>query len=150
MREIKFRIFDKLENEIHIFGEDIHDEIIIGSRNELQYYNLQTGESSDEKGDYILMEYTGMKDEEGVEIYESDIVEFFCQSEPEKNYGKVVWNGGGWDLCVVRKDQNIFYSEYVDLFRLLYLKKCKVIGNIYENPELLDKKTGKGGLYGKK
>lgn len=72
----------------------------------------------------ILMQFTGLYDRAGKEIYEGDILEH----SKEENY-KVVWNDGGY-WWVENKD---FGSDF--LWR--WAKVSKIIGNIYETPKLL-------------
>jgi uncharacterized phage protein (TIGR01671 family) len=85
----------------------------------------------------IFMQYTGLLDKEGKETYEGDIIEI-----------KNVWtNGvGKWSHFVGKivffecefqaKDIN---DNYLSLHR--YKSRIKVIGSIYENPELLEGKN---------
>jgi uncharacterized phage protein (TIGR01671 family) len=74
----------------------------------------------------ILRQYTGIKDKNGKEIYDGDIVDFGA------GVGQIVWI----DECVgfrVNKDLISgahLWNEYVEL------KMSEVIGNIYENPQL--------------
>jgi len=86
-----------------------------------------------------LMQYTGLKDKNGIEIYEGDIISV------SNNYVligncEIVWKGCGFWFKVVD-----FTSEtYENLF--VYDEAgyaLKVIGNIYENPELLKRQEVK-------
>ncbi len=82
-----------------------------------------------------LLQYTGLKDKNNKEVYEGDIV---CAND-EKCI--ISWHLGGWILNKVNK------SDYVRLF-ISYLTKrenkqyysddIEIIGNIYENKELLE------------
>lgn len=83
-------------------------------------------------GDYIVEQHTGIKDKNGKEIYEGDIVEYTtCYYGNEKRHRKVVeWKE--WDSDDFGEPHNIGYrdlSEYME-----------VIGNIHENPDLLERK----------
>ena len=70
-------------------------------------------------------EYTGIKDINGVEIYEGDIV-----SADGMSNDVIIFKDGGFNL------EGGEYSENL-LYQLIYYGNYKVIGNIYDNPELL-------------
>lgn len=70
----------------------------------------------------ILMQYTGLKDKNGREIYEGDIVSFHMPGR-----GIIEWDDGSASFVVVNKWMAIVHFE-----------ETNVIGNIYENPELLN------------
>lgn len=80
---------------------------------------------------FDLMQFTGLYDKNGKEIYEGDIVRFHYKTGVYK-IGTVVWNDlfGSWDI-----DCPDFVS-YKSLGQ--YKSVSEVIGNIYENPELLE------------
>jgi uncharacterized phage protein (TIGR01671 family) len=120
MREIKFRAWDT-ENE-KIINSYAH----ISKSG--QFYTAWT--SNDRDREYIPMQFTGLKDKNGVEIYEGDIV--------KANINNVVSIG----KVVYIDDWAMFQTEFTigNIGRYNCYEADEVIGNIYENPELLDKK----------
>jgi len=76
-----------------------------------------------EKNEFILMQYTNLKDKNGKEIYEGDVL----SKDP---FLKVIFNDGGFG----------FYNPInsgADRLSQDRVSRLEVIGNIYENPELL-------------
>jgi len=84
-----------------------------------------------------IMQYTGLKDKNGVEIYEGDIVHWF-----DGEIGAVVWSDGDCEYMMDDKLIAGFGSfDTEPVLNGLQSSKCryyKVIGNIYENPELIN------------
>lgn len=78
-----------------------------------------------EKGHLELMQFIGLKDKNGKEIYEGDIFD-----SPAKIKFKVVWYIDGWFYQNVKDEKPIGHLIEV-------AKDWKIIGNIYENPELI-------------
>ena len=74
-----------------------------------------------------LMQFTGLKDQNGKEIYEGDIL---AEGKKKKIIlGKVLWSEK--EVCYILKRKDAW--EVLDHVNEEY---CEVIGNIYENPEL--------------
>ena len=73
-------------------------------------------------------QYTGLEDKNGKDIYESDIL----KSETDKPM-VVSWNEKFASFCLDRKGWAFQFS----LVEAVDSKNCEVIGNIYENPELI-------------
>ncbi len=87
--------------------------------------------------DLHLMQSTGLKDKNGQEIFERDIVQFEdCYTETDflyVNTGIVEWSQGSFTIT------NRYSVEMGDLLDGEFLD-VTIIGNVYENPELLEEK----------
>jgi len=153
MREIKFRAWDKVKGGMYPVST-------------LRLYGVEYGADiagytyTDENGRYVsvdgtfywyldgletdieLMQYTGLKDKNGKEIYEGDIVKEYmvglgCGSlrkyeEISKRVRRIA--GVEWN-----EDELTFEIEDTRIGVLNRWNNLEVIGNIYENPELLEK-----------
>ncbi len=120
MREIKFRAWDKQNRRMFIPVEIIFDEET-GKRLDVR----ESGGLSDNWRDAYLMQFTGLKDKNGKEIYEGDIV---LMGENGSTY-KVEWFGEDARFVLMIDNKPNLIPE---------AKWLKVIGNIYENLELLN------------
>lgn len=81
------------------------------------------------KDEVILMQSTGLKDKNGVEIFEGDIVGMRKHTLANQHYYEVFKHRGG-----TFRLRNKFYG--CELW--LRHEYCEVLGNIYENPELME------------
>jgi len=99
-------------------------------------------------GDLILMQSTGIFDKDGIEIYEGDIVEQWVNNhywryviQKLEGLGNNLWACCFEDNCSVDEDANryTFQKQKVELgtVRSYVTKQMKVIGNIYQDRELL-------------
>lgn len=88
-----------------------------------------------------LMQSTGLRDKNGKLIYEGDIVQFY--NDEFLQTMKIIWDNDELDFKAIRLKKNVECYEK-DFLYLGYIKKedsLEVIGNIYENPELLEVKN---------
>lgn len=137
MREIKFRAWDKTINSMCDVGE-IH--FCVGGIL-IEGTGVHLGNNKPGDTDIILMQFTGLKDKNGVEIYEGDII-------------KVIFNNKAWDE-IDRVKWGIYSDdEYVSNVECWMVgdypisdsgglwgagfHEYEIIGNIYENPEVLN------------
>ena len=124
MREIKFRIWD-IDKRKFIVNET--DRLGYGDTKKcmserVDFENNSVEINADES--YILSEYTGLKDMKGKEIYEGDILFETFREE----YFKVVFENGSFRAEV--DEYSLDLEDYANI--------CEVVGNIYENPELME------------
>ena len=124
MREIKFRAWNTETNKMVI------------NLKEMGVFALQSTYSIDEflviptNEKYPLMQYTGLKDKSNKEIYDGDLLKV----ELDWGYGlaKIIVEIYFKDGCFRAKALN----SHEDTL-LIELPPCEVVGNVYENPELL-------------
>ena len=124
MREIKFRAWHKEEKIIgEVLGIDILHKEIFFSNEDVDCY-----EHTDFK-DIELMQYTGLKDKNNKEVYEGDIVKL------RANHGiGVIKYYDEWGAFVV---EYIKPRPLVVLGMNYYKEDIEILGNIYENSELI-------------
>ena len=116
MREMKFRAWDSEEKKFVLSNQIGRQNI--PTRATRQGFALTTN--------FILMQFTGRKDKNGKEIYEGDIM-------------KARYVTGQINICEIKFKDGCFgangYCNWGDICEF------KIIGNIYENPELLKEES---------
>lgn len=144
-REIKFRVWDKTTNTM--FEDNKSTDITIEAYREMVDINgiLLDYENECEA---VLMQYTGLKDKNDKEIYEGDIVKSKMylpigdgsRERVISNKGVMCYDKLG--ILAIKTDEYNGKNCYSDFFHTIELSDCEfeieVIGNIYENPELLE------------
>lgn len=111
-----------------------------GSNGLINLVTIYTGyEDPSEWKKYFIMQYTGLKDDNGTEIYGGDIVEIQDDVETKTSYRSTVRiTPYGVLVDGHPAHKAIGLGEDRLLADFCYYGKCKVLGNIYENPELLE------------
>lgn len=136
-REIKFRGKSIMNNTC---GDWLYSSgIKYGDDVELMYCDEDTSEEWNYIDKETLGQYTGLDDKNGKEIYEEDIVLLACYHYEEPLFSrefKVIYDEekGMWLLVDLEDKENIYTFENI---RGYYKTEIEVIGNIYDNPELL-------------
>ena len=154
MREIKFRAWDKktkkmravnsivfhyeeecfdfdnsrLPKVVNLWGKDIIEDKAIVLHREIK--------------DVELMQYTGLKDKNGKEIYEGDIVKTYDAQGNESCIAQILWADYGLNDGWCSKGIKSLIEYDKRLFEIGFGKSdardCEVIGNKFDNPELLE------------
>lgn len=153
-RPIKFRAWDRRNNKL-ILPEHFQEIDWTGAKNDYDYKLTERLISADGRvleytpehgiceptispggNQYILMQYTGLKDKNGKEIYEGDIIK-----TPAKDgmRGQAIWDKITSGFRITRHTGSI--TDDMDITMSFFSQeKIEVIGNIYENVELLESK----------
>lgn len=125
MREIKFRAWDKEKKEMReVTGINWYDEYIWVDETPMSGDKLPIESTP-------IMQFTGLLDKNGKEIYESDLLKIDMEKFGVSDaVYQVIWDTDGWalkDLSDPDLPSYIFHDK----------DRQEVIGNIYENPDLI-------------
>ena len=127
MKEIKFRAWDNENKEMLKVQELDFEDTFYGGRLAIRtdqyndYFDLE---------DMILMQFTELKDKNGKEIYEGDILQI------DVDRAWVIWNEKYCYFELVPIGDYYFDSDVIG--QALEYTETEIIGNIYENKELLN------------
>lgn len=136
MREIKFRAWDKKYNKMRYL--DMGDSFRFWADGSWTGVNTVylPGTLTTDHEKATLMQYTGLKDKNGIEIYEGDII------TDTEYYGEVLFHDKRYEVgdhsgklawCIFDKEK----GDYITLGPCNDKYTWKIISNIYENPELM-------------
>jgi uncharacterized phage protein (TIGR01671 family) len=125
----KFRVWDKLAKRMIYPHNDNQQHFIIDLNG--RFHNLQNGSGGD---DYVIQQYTGLNDKNGNPIFEGDIVQYNQNSSYDNMDFIAKWSDDklGFIFQSNSGEQLVNQTPHLNRF-----KHLEVVGNIFENPELL-------------
>ena len=125
MREIKFRAWHKADEKMYeVYGFAQNKWFLKGKQFPMP------------NGAVVIMQYTGLKDKDGKEIYEGDLLTDYGEAPPL--YVEYSEKHGAY--CFVDKFDSSGTVYYTPL--MIYYEQMEVIGNIFEHPHLIGGKHG--------
>ncbi|MCK1222629.1 YopX family protein [Streptococcus uberis] len=117
----KFRVWDTVKKAMHDVQAIVYtEERVYPIYSKLIRKYIPFGEA-------ILMQYTGLKDKNGVEVFEGDIL--YYPEQDEDRYGYIEFDKDRLAFVLDNGFEKFVYGEYGMGY---------IVGNIYENPELLE------------
>lgn len=134
-REIKFRAWVKRYDEPFMLylkpnmtWRDVENGLVLSFTEDGGDYGY--AEVSAENLDYPVMQFTGLLDKNGKEIYENDVIEVLLPEREPKNIQRMTieWESGGFIMA------NNAYA--ISLGDTEEYKAINIVGNIFENPNL--------------
>jgi len=125
MRDIKFKVWDKINNKMYDYGSDEACELLEDGVDFMGMSFLSC------QPNVVWLQYTGEKDIQGKEIYDGDIIVCGDGKVPTQ----ILWvdEYGGWGAKNLRRNEihalDKYFKRYIGA----------IIGNIYTNSELLER-----------
>lgn len=143
MREIKFRAFDKSDGRMLSVSEPEPEN---QGKREYYPFMVEVGFSHWMKEDIVLMQWTGLLDKNGIEVYEGDIVQYteWKNNSDEVSFStkyRVEWQMLKWCLVHLSESYSVQLWQHLkpEIIQNLNNDGCKarefeVIGNIHQSP----------------
>ena len=135
-RKLKFRVWDRLVKQFIYPDKGYQGHYVLDLNGRFQ--NLQNGSGGNE---YVVQQYTGFEDINRKEIFEGDIIEFEVPTKDnstKKLTATIDYGLGAFLVMAKSEDGDLLFPLLHDLHDKIYKYQIKIIGNSFENPELLN------------
>ena len=150
MRSLKFRAWDKITKKYYVVSTleyADNGELCEVWLADMLVTDPELNEACRNPKDVVLEQYTGLKDKNGKEIYEGDIVQTLISGVWTTGSSDAIFGEKMWELVVFWSDDDFGFlfkvigsknqpNRVYDILNQ-HLGAFEVIGNIHENPELL-------------
>lgn len=145
-REFKFRIWENNEKR---WIDSFEDSLYISGKHGIVHISTVGEPFKRTVNPYTIQQYIGLKDLTGNEVFEGDIVKFYPWNSPKKEYEEYLCKSLKqirWGLDITSQYPSVGFvainlcpSDLEDGYQLNWMdaRNMEVIGNIFENPELL-------------
>lgn len=136
MRHIKFRAWYKPYKQmcqvesLRFDGNGVYTAVLI----EEPFYDRKLVEADE----IVIEQFTGLKDKKGTEVYQGDICSFTSKTGKHTGVVERLDNLAGFGLRMVKNNFRYTFSNLDTMG--VNLDTLEVVGNIHENPELLEEK----------
>jgi len=134
MREIKFKAWDSKNNKMFSAEEMGADELQLNPDGRGFFNASATSTRLSQYYPHLLpLQFTGLKDASGEDIYEGDILDLHPGQNDKLWHRKIIWDTGAFHCIQIHGTANhpLHFNKYIDD------REWIVIGNMYQNPELL-------------
>ena len=146
-RSTKFRVWDNSKNEwfpikgamAFLLNNDGNENLVFITKAG-PYPIPQTGQENGGRNRFSVQQFTGLKDKNGKEIYEGDIVKTIYVNDPVNDIGNIIYHveTGAYRIKTSKHLLPIVTYRFIeDKPQGLLQVADEIIGNIFENPELL-------------
>ena len=125
-RQLKFRAWDTLAKRFTYPDQGYQGHFVLTLNG--QFQNLQNGSGGDE---YVVQQWTGLKDSEGKDIYEGDRIEFYSKDRKTYYFGEIRFTDGSFLVKIVGHEGTL---QWLWMYHLNDYEQIRVIGNTFQLP----------------
>lgn len=138
--------FDDSDRWVNGWLVKINDNyfIIPGYASKISAFCFSASNIIEVKKDTIC-QCTGLKDKNGKPIWENDIIhkpfytDYDVYANSEAYNGRIQYEDGGWSVEITKSDGSVYVSPIIDMIAYSKdIENFEVIGNIFDNPDLLE------------